>query len=216
MSELEPPAFVSSWDDDAQDVEEDPTPHVTPHREILWAAENGALDVVKTIVEADPLCVNIRDKDGYTPLHRACYNNHVDVVDYLLSKGANIAAETEDKWQPLHSASRWNNYRCVSSLLQLGADVNAASKGGQTPLHLAAANSYARETLMLLLMHPCLKPDLRNASDETAASIARRSGKYYYLFELAEPCINEFKTVDLCRDLVKDAEGITLTLKQKE
>lgn len=57
-----------------------------------------------------------------------------------------------------------------------------------TPLHLAAGNSYAKETLELLLMHHDIKPEIKNNSNETAFEIARRSGRYYNLFELVEPC----------------------------
>jgi ankyrin repeat protein len=61
---------------------------------------------------------------------------------------------------------------------------------GQTPLHLAASNSYAKETLQLLLLHPDIQADLRNRTGESAVDLARRCGKYSYLFEIAEACIN--------------------------
>ncbi|KAJ8880484.1 hypothetical protein PR048_016954, partial [Dryococelus australis] len=164
----------------------------SPDREILWAAETGNLSVVERLLETDLQLLHVRDKDGYTPLHRACYNDHIEVVNYLLLKGANLRAQTEDGWQPFHSSCMWNNYRCVAKLLDHGTDINATSKGvkklahvpGQTPLHLAASNSQAKETLQLLLMHPHIKADIRNASNETAGNIALRSSKHFRLFEM--------------------------------
>jgi len=47
---------------------------------MLWAAENGKLEIVKQLVEANPKLILARDNDQYTPLHRAVYNNHVHVV----------------------------------------------------------------------------------------------------------------------------------------
>lgn len=82
-------------------------------------------------MESDPSLVHSRDDDGYTPLHRACYNNNTEMVDLLLSYDADIAAKTEFQWQPLHSACQWNNYKCAAKLLQHGADVNAKSNGGE-------------------------------------------------------------------------------------
>ncbi|KAK7871443.1 hypothetical protein R5R35_010829 [Gryllus longicercus] len=184
--------FVSGWDDDSTGIEEDPNPRENPEKEILLAAENGELEVVRNIIMNNRECIHVKDGDGYTPLHRACYNDHVEIVDILLEHGADIHARTKDQWQPLHSACMWNNTKCVAKLLEHGADVNATSEGGQTPLHLAAGNSESIATLALLLTHPLLKPDIRNKSDETAAQIARRSNPNYWIFESVEPCLNVF------------------------
>jgi len=51
------------------------------NKEILWASENGKLSVVERLILANPLLIHVTDKDGYTPLHRACYNDHEHVVD---------------------------------------------------------------------------------------------------------------------------------------
>jgi hypothetical protein len=48
---------------------------------MLWASENGKLSIVERLILADPTLIHVEDKDGYTPLHRACYNDHVHVVD---------------------------------------------------------------------------------------------------------------------------------------
>lgn len=53
----------------------------SPEQEILWAAEKGDLDLVKSLVSKHRHLVNVHDKDGYTALHRACYSNHVAVVE---------------------------------------------------------------------------------------------------------------------------------------
>ncbi|XP_021941553.1 ankyrin repeat domain-containing protein 49-like isoform X2 [Zootermopsis nevadensis] len=181
---------VSGWDDDAEGLEEEVNPFESPDKEILWASENGKLSAVERLILIDPMLIHVKDKDGYTPLHRACYNGHEHVVDLLLSHGANISAETVDGWQPLHSACKWNNAGCVAKLLEHGADPNAASNGGQTPLHLAASNSCAKDTLQVLLLHPDIQTDLKNRAGESAADLARRCGKYSCFFEMAETCIN--------------------------
>lgn len=53
----------------------------TPDKKILWASENGKFSVVERLIFADPTVIHAKDKDGYTPLHRACYNDHEHVVD---------------------------------------------------------------------------------------------------------------------------------------
>ena len=117
--------------------------------------------------------------------HRAAYNGHLEVAEYLLMAGARMDARTIDGWQPIHCACRWNKTCIASLLLQNGASVNAQTNGGQTPLHLAASNSNARPTLLLLLSHPAVDISLRNGQEDTAFDVAQRCGCHGYLFEMA-------------------------------
>ncbi|KAM5181166.1 ankyrin repeat domain-containing protein 49 [Mantella aurantiaca] len=153
---------------------------------LLFAAENNRLGTVQRILANQPDLVNVTDEDLYTPLHRASYNGHLDVVRELIAKGANIHAVTLDGWTPLHSACKWNNTAIASFLLQHGADINAQTEGSLTPLHLAAANRDSRQILELLLMNRYLNPHLTNKVGETAQEIARRTDVFHYLFEMTE------------------------------
>lgn len=57
--------------------------------ELHECARYGELDEMKTWLEAHPtLSVDAMDGQGATPLHKACANGHVDIVQFLLSKGA--------------------------------------------------------------------------------------------------------------------------------
>lgn len=134
--------------------------------------------------------IHTKDTDQYTALHRASYNGHLEVVEYLLQAGAKVDARTIDGWQPLHCACRWNKTPVASLLLQNGAVINAQTNGKQTPLHLAACNNYAKNTLTLLLSHPKVDPSLRNSQNDTALQVAERCGTYGYLFELVEDSVD--------------------------
>jgi len=139
--------------------------------------------------------VHCRDEDGYTPLHRAAYSGHVEVVSALLTSGSDVNPRTIDGWTPLHSACRWSHATVASFLLQRGADLNAQTNGGLTPLHLAASHTSSSKTdsahtLELLLSKRHLRPELRSSSGEAAGDVARRSGPHYFLFEMVEDCMN--------------------------
>lgn len=84
------------------DQELSPSPEV-----MLESCEKGMVDRVLEILDTEPSLLNCKDEDGYSPLHRACYNGHLDVVRVLLERGADVRAVTEDGWQPLHCACRW-------------------------------------------------------------------------------------------------------------
>lgn len=46
----------------------------------LWAAETGNTDVLNEMLQTDSNLVHAVDADGYTPLHRASYEGHVQAV----------------------------------------------------------------------------------------------------------------------------------------
>lgn len=148
----------------------------------LAAAESGELALLKDLITKEPNLVHSKDIDGYTALHRASYNNHVECARYLLDSGADIHAKTNDGWEPIHSASKWCNVDIIELLLQRGADINSQSSGGNTPLHLAASNgrkTVTRDAIQLLLFHPNCQHELTNHSGDTAFDLARRSGPFY-------------------------------------
>ncbi|CAN9510397.1 unnamed protein product [Ophioblennius macclurei] len=162
---------------------------------LLWAAENNRLSTVLRLITADPLLVHCCDEDGYTPLHRAAYGGHIEVISALLAGGAKVNPRSIDGWTPLHSACRWSRVAVASFLLQHGAKLNAQTNGGLTPLHLAASytntsKTDSAHTLELLLSQRHLQPGLRSSSGETAGELARRSGPHHFLFEMLEDCVN--------------------------
>ncbi|XP_076299534.1 ankyrin repeat domain-containing protein 49-like [Lasioglossum baleicum] len=181
---------VSGWEDDDDGVDAERNAREPEENEILDAAEKGKLEKTRMLITKNPELLESTDNDGYTPLHRACYGNHVEVVEYLLQAGAKINSKTMDDWQPLHSACCWNNVEAAAVLIANGADINAKSKGDQTPLHLVSASSHNSRSLQLLLLHPDTNPLVVNSSGDTPEQIARRTGKYYPMFEIVEDCLN--------------------------
>ncbi|KAH9178596.1 ankyrin repeat-containing domain protein [Lactarius sanguifluus] len=74
----------------------------------------------------------------------ASYNNrtllvdeHIDAVQWLLERGADVTVRDNSNSTPLHQASRWGGPESVQLLIQHRADVNARDKESSTPLHLA-------------------------------------------------------------------------------
>lgn len=151
---------------------------------ILWAVNENKMSEVKEILSLDPEAVTAIDDDGYTPLHRACYNNFEDIAKLLLQYKADPNAKTNMGWTPLHSACKWSNAQCALLLLQHGANVNAQSDGLQTPLHITATVSNCRNTATVLLMDRNINANALNNSEETACDIALRSGLSGPIFEM--------------------------------
>lgn len=96
------------------------------------AVSNADIEQVSALLLAYPRLVEARDhvnSSGDTPLHQA---GTKEMVELLLSCGADVNARDNDGWTPLHTA-----YDPDTALVLLahGADVNAASDAGVTPLH---------------------------------------------------------------------------------
>ncbi len=111
---------------------------------IFEAAAAGQQERVRGLAEDNPALINAYSHDGFTPLHLAAFFGHLDILEYLLGRGAKHGAVAKNPMQvqPIHSAAA--HYRpevaeaMVRALLVHGADVNACQEGGFTALHAAA------------------------------------------------------------------------------
>ena len=60
---------------------------------IHYASKNGLLPIVQYLIEQQNVDIDIKGYEERTPLHCACYFNYLDIVKYLVAKGANIKAK---------------------------------------------------------------------------------------------------------------------------
>ena len=106
----------------------------------MWAATEDKYEIVESILEKDPSLVNCVDSDGYSPLHKACYNNNYELAQLCLKYKADTNKLTEFNWTPLHSACKWNNSKLAALMLQHGSDINARSEGTNQRIILLIIN----------------------------------------------------------------------------
>ncbi|EJW81990.1 hypothetical protein WUBG_07101, partial [Wuchereria bancrofti] len=108
---------------------------------LLDAARCGDLCTIKRIIgSCGTKIINCKDFDGResTPLHFAAGYNRVEVLKYLLRKGANVEARDTGWLVPLHNACAYGHLAVAELLVKHGANLNATDKWGYTPLHEAA------------------------------------------------------------------------------
>lgn len=67
---------------------------------------------------------------------------HADVVQYLISKGADPRAQTQDHVEPLHLAALTGHVSNVRVLLERDVDIRATTKNQTTAIHEAALRGY--------------------------------------------------------------------------
>ncbi|RWW76130.1 hypothetical protein BHE74_00015808 [Ensete ventricosum] len=86
---------------------------------------------------------------GVTPLHLAAQGGHINVMDELLERGANIDARTKGAcgWTPLHIAAKERNKQAIKFLIENGAflppDIN--DNRFNPPLHYCPGLEWAYE-----------------------------------------------------------------------
>ena len=85
---------------------------------LMLAALKGDLELCQWLIKkgAD---VN---KTGWTPLHYAATNGHIDVINLLLDAYAYIDAESPNGTTPLMMAAQYGTTSAVKLLLEMGAD----------------------------------------------------------------------------------------------
>lgn len=85
-----------------------------------------------------------------SPLHDAAFEGHEQVIETLVSQGAQKEARTSQGLTPFLLAVSSGKIEAVRTFLRNGADVTAVSRKLQTALHLAARNDHL-EILSILL-----------------------------------------------------------------
>jgi uncharacterized protein len=132
--------------------------------DIFEAAAIGNAERVGEWLDLQPNLVNAFAHDGFTPLGLGAFFGHRNVVELVLTRGANpnLASNNSQQVAPLNSAAAGQHLDIARVLIAQGADVNARQTGGFVPLHSAAQNGQI-EMIRLLIEHAA---DL-NAKSET-------------------------------------------------
>lgn len=137
----------------------------------LWmGAYYGRLDDVKSAL-AQGGNPDFKGKGGFTPLVIAARNGHLDIVQYLMEKGAQIdKRDNSRKKSALLAAAFKSQDQVAAYLLDHGADINAQAINGFTPLHDAAwVGDYP---LVKMLVERGARTDIKNNDGQTALQCA--------------------------------------------
>ncbi len=141
---------------------------------IFEAAAVGALDRVAGWLEAQPELLDAYAPDGFQPIGLAAFFGHTAIVEYLLRRGAQADAPSQNRMRvrPLHSAIANRRTEIVALLLDHGADVNSTQADDFTPLHEAAQNGLPDVTRWLLQRGAAVNARLSNGQTPLTLALA--------------------------------------------
>ncbi|MFH1011256.1 MAG: ankyrin repeat domain-containing protein, partial [bacterium] len=102
-----------------------PDPCVEPCIAVAAAITMNSLEPLRDL---DISCVNkICALSGGTALHAAAEHGSVEIVAFLISKGADLSATNRDGATPLHVAAAKDCTAVVAALLKAGAPIDVRS-----------------------------------------------------------------------------------------
>ena len=116
--------------------------------------------------------VNAKDNEDFTPLHCAARQGHEDVVEVLISRGADVNPTNECR-KPLHWAVMGGHTSIVKLLIEKGADVNAEDCYSDVPLVYARTREIGE-----ILLDNGANPNARDMSSFTPLHYAAGTGYF--------------------------------------
>ncbi len=91
--------------------------------ELHRACQKGDIAMVKSILNSDLDQLNARDSNGWQPIHEAVHGGHLDIVKFLVSKGAQVDERTNNGGTPLWWAKSTfrRGHAVITYLQEIGA-----------------------------------------------------------------------------------------------
>ena len=112
-----------------------------PATSLQSAASMGNLHMASLLIGAGAR-VNMAGLTGRTALHFAVIGTHLDMIGYLLEKGADLSTRDAEGTSPLDDAVWRGEINAAAILLAHGARLNEAEpKTGATPINEAASGA---------------------------------------------------------------------------
>jgi len=134
------------------------------------AARTGSLSLVAYLLNKDRTQVRQVNNREYTALHLASEGNHSQVVEILLSIGAEVNASGTDGWTPLHLAASEGHLEVASLLVESGSALECRTWDQCTPLILAVKRRHV--PMIEFLLHKKANPNAKTNLEMAPLHIA--------------------------------------------
>lgn len=123
---------------------------------------------------------NLENNDGYSPIHLAIINGHIDIVRILI-ENAGISPEHREsknlKATLMHFAAIYGRDDIIQFLVEKSANLNLLDNSGKTPLHYAAMKGN-NSTIELLLNTSLINIDQEDYTGHVALHKAAKFGHF--------------------------------------
>uniref|UniRef100_UPI00398EEE38 B-cell lymphoma 3 protein-like n=1 Tax=Pristiophorus japonicus TaxID=55135 RepID=UPI00398EEE38 len=141
---------------------------------IHLACEHSSLECLVSLLGSsqETIDLEIRNYEGYTPLHVAVNSRHKEIVSHLLDRGADVdAVDIKSGRTPLVHAVENNCMEMVVLLLQHGANVNLQTYSGNTALHSSSGRGLME--IVKVLLKNGADSSIKNCHNDTSLMVAK-------------------------------------------
>ncbi len=145
--------------------------HAAELSTIHEAAITGNLPAVQQFLDQDSSLVNLRDKDGNTPLHLAIPMPTLTILLIARQGASQSHIDSINREESLRAEMFQKRVAVVRLLLDRGARINEQNNLGYTPLHEAASRA-TKDFFVRLLINHGASVNLRTNSGHTPADLA--------------------------------------------
>ena len=133
---------------------------------------------INVFLESTIVDINTYDLEGHgsypSPIHAASNSNDIELVKFLISKGADVNLLSEYIYTPLHHAVMNNSIEMVKLLIENGADINVnANDEIDYPISLAIEGRRSNEEIAKVLIEAGADLELFNVESSIINSIIR-------------------------------------------
>lgn len=166
----------------------------------LWAtdvyevAREGDVAKMKSLLQKDPKLLNAVDNRNSTALHFAAHRGHLELVKFLVSKGADQAIRDIDGDIPVCWAIQGDKLDVVKFLASKGANLKNVSNHKETMLHYAAR--WGSPAMVKWFLSKGLKPAIKNKFGQTPLFHAA-GNKNFEIFKMLLTKDTDLKMVDV-------------------
>ena len=118
--------------------------------------------------------VKTEDKDGWTPLHLAAQEGHLDIVELFLSMAGlavSVNAQASNGRTPLHNAVLKGKTHVAEFLIKQGASVVVTDCKKWSPLHVACQHGYYEIVKLIVDRGACINDTIERWSQCTPSCV---------------------------------------------
>lgn len=116
-------------------INEDPS----IYKKLFSVVDNCDISTLESILIAPEYkeCINFKDDDDDTCLHKAIFRGDIKICEILLKNGANINKIDKNGQSCFHRTIFSPTIEIIDLLVKYGADINQKDNEGNTLLHMA-------------------------------------------------------------------------------
>ncbi|XP_069688791.1 ankyrin-1-like [Periplaneta americana] len=141
---------------------------------LFAAADRGNFQIFKALIMAGANYSAVSSRDELTTVHYAAIGGNVEILQQLITLGANVDVPDRTGNSPLQIAAHEGHFQMVQALIKAGANEIAVDQIGNTVLHLAAAGGNLNTVNELIMLGA--NPDALNGHLQTPAHAAAEGG----------------------------------------